>query len=162
MVCGCVPVCVYDCPVYMAQTCTREQRSRSHAHACVQYTCRWHVCDVCSVDLCECMCCVCCVGDQCLLTAFQPTEQALSGADGRRGTPPLLEPAKLLGQADSAAGLPGPPCPLGQGASVSYFWWPGLPFAGRAVCTKGGFYWGSAPRSRWGQAPPAAARWSGP
>lgn len=28
----------------------------------------------------------------------------------------------------------------------------------RAICIKGGFYWGSAPRSRWGQVPPAATQ----
>ena len=33
-----------------------------------------------------------------------------------------------------------------------------FPWQDRAICTKVGFYWGSAPRSRWGQSPPAAAR----
>lgn len=75
--------------------------------------------------------------------------------------PTLLEAAELLGQADSGPGLPrlSHVCPMRQGSSFSYSWWPCLslprrtqPFAKREIFTGG-----SAASLRWGPGPSGRA-----
>lgn len=98
------------------------------------------------------MLCVLCGGS--VLANCLPAQGAGS-IRGRRkaGHPTPAGACKASGTGGQCGRPPGPHVPWGR-ALVTYFWWPGLPFAGRAICTQVRLCWGLGLKITVGPGPP--------
>ena len=182
VVCGGVPVCVCECPVSVRVWCV------AVAYVCVSVLCMWHIHVYTRAEkrvACTCVCSACvdsmwvlCVQWMCVSACAVCAWSGISacslpssprsrlhpgetGGGAPRVSPPL-EPAKLLGQADSGVGLPGPPCPTGQGTAVSSVWRLGLPFAGQRHLHKGRLLLGLSSKVTVGPGPSSSSQGLGP